>query len=458
MKRIFCFLFIILTVFIVSCGKPVTPFETITSSNLAQTNVYEKNNYSHYSNKSVNTKSKILILDSVVGVSTLYYYSKADGEFYPFCFDPFCDHENFDGQLYKKKCIGSMISDNMRADGNANRVFYINSRIYFVFFDKIYSCSEFATDLRVEVSFSDKMDYYDKLIEFIKSVKLGENSVFNETSFYNPIQTFSNDGKYLLFIRVDEDGNINQYVYDTMSKKLIDLKKKIIDKEKEMGTKLYTYSFENGNVYMAAYSNVRKSNVSGDFYEYVDGDFEGYYVADYDFNGFSETVFVPSIFYDFKTEYGNIELQFKNEEKTVVDLVNIRYDGINERIFENIVFKKEPLSLYLTKDSFYFKYNDPIDLGINYSYNRGKTPQPNFCGGKIYRLDLATGMIHVALDDLSYDSFNVLYLDETEMYGIMTLQKYTINDGIVNSKGGLLYQFKIDKSGKFVNFESVVLG
>ena len=226
MKKVICFIIILVSLFLASCGGNV-PIETTEKSTMSTTatseneqttpEVFVPSGYRLTTLKTIETRSKVLLLDKTVGKqAVVMYYSKADGEFYPFCFDPLCDHENFEKNRFRTKCIGAMMYDTMRALPSSDSVYYINSRLYFVFFDKIYSCSEIATDLRVEVSFSDKMDYYDQMIEYIKN---GTNMSGN---YYLPIQSFAYDGNILLFIRADENGNLNQYAYDTVSKKLPD--------------------------------------------------------------------------------------------------------------------------------------------------------------------------------------------------------------------------------------------
>ena len=448
MKKAYCILLVLVVIFLTSCGEIGVPVNVETSSSTADTSetigtigtivttksettgpsgtavidTSKRAGYTQWRSRSVETKSKVIILDSVVEAPTVFYYSKADGEFYPFCFDPFCDHRD------KTKCIGTLINDPFRAASNARNLYYINSRLYFVISDKIYSCSELATDLRVDVSFDGGM-----------------------------IQTFTRDNDVLLFIVVDPSGNIIQYTYDTVSKKLTDIKKKMAEKEKELGATLYTYSFEDGKVYMAAYTNVRRSNATTGFNTFVDGDFKGYYVADYDFVSFSPTEHVPPVTFEFITDDGHVELIYKNENKTLIDIEKSMYGGSIDTLAEDITMRKKPFSLYLTDDSYYFYHFDFIEIGIDMSYNRGETPRPNSYGGKIYRLDLKTGEIKTVLDDLSYDAFKIIYINEQTKYGLMTLEKYEFENEFVTSKGGLLYQFNLDKSGNFVDLERVIL-
>ena len=109
----------------------------------------------------------------------------------------------------------------------------------------------------------------------------------------------------------------------------------------------------------------------------------------------------------------------------------------------------------MTDNSYYFWCNDPIDVGIDPYYFEGKIPRPNSCGGKLYRLDLKTGKIQTVFDNIAYDVFKIFYIDEDDQYGFMKLQKYTVNNENVSTKGGLLYQFRLDENGNIVDLEKV---
>lgn len=393
----------------------------------------------------------MLLIDRTVSKTPVtIYYSKADGEFYPFCFDPFCNHENYENYTYKTKCIGNMIYDTMRATPFSEDVFYINSRLYFVFFDKIYSCSEFATDLRVEVSFSDKMDYYEKVTDHLK------NGTKISGPYYTPIQSFVCDGRNLLFIRLDEHGNIIQYAYDTVTRKLSSLREKMAEAEKSLGATLYTMSYDNGYIYMAAYRNVDSIRVLSGMGTEVLGDeveFVGLYVADYQFKTFSKTDSLPPKAYHFKTDDGFIVVNMLNEEKTVGELVRVDLNGRTTKISPTVEFKSEPFCRYLTDKSLYFCYYDPVELG-KYVYDETMIVSSS-SGGKMYRLDLKTGEISKIFDDLTLEMGDIYYLDETSRYGITRLQIYTFYGEKVATKGGLLYQFRLDENGNIVDLEKV---
>lgn len=436
MKRIVCIFVVASLFFLVSCGETsIMPPEgtdattIVTDAAEQATEATTKNNISttpkinnkfvHVLSRSIETKSKVLINADVTGISTLYYYSKADGEFYPFCFDPLCNHKG-------KSCIGTLLADYERASIKADHVFFIDDRFYFVSGKKIYSCSEFATDLRVELTFDFK-PYW-----------------------------FGNDGNYLLFTYLDDDGGINNIAYDLNSKKLTNMSEKMAEKEKSLDAVLYTYAYNNKKLYMAAYKNVNKYTLPGELNVYVEGDFEGWYVADYEFNSFSKTDNVPPISYTFKSDDGNVEV--KNNGETSFDIIYYKFDGTVEKIAEKVAVEHHPIPLYLTDNSYYFWEFDPVVIGYTYDiiFN-SKNPRKNNSNGKLYRLDLKTGEIKTVIDDLSIDAFNIIYIDEELHFGLMTLQLYMVEDEYIKTKGGLLYQFKIDENGNFVDLERIAL-
>ena len=73
----------------------------------------------------------------------------------------------------------------------------------------------------------------------------------------------------------------------------------------------------------------------------------------------------------------------------------------------------------------------------------------------MYRLDLKTGEISKIFDDLTLEMGDIYYLDETSRYGITRLQIYTFYGEKVATKGGLLYQFRLDENGNIVDLERV---
>ena len=181
----------------------------------------------------VETSSKIIFWGNVSAVgkkSYVYYYSKADGEFYPFCFDPLCQHKDiWDGDKYVgTTCVAKMLylNNGTRIDAYTPPQ-YCNGRIYFVYFDEIWSCNEYATDIRIDVSFSKLPSNITKT-EIKKRMESGI-SCFNQ---------FLVGGNSVYFDHLDADGKVRYYRFDTEMRKLHDL-------SEEMEAFAKEHSFEN---------------------------------------------------------------------------------------------------------------------------------------------------------------------------------------------------------------------
>ena len=181
----------------------------------------------------VETSSKIIFWGNVSAVgkkSYVYYYSKADGEFYPFCFDPLCQHQDiWDGEKYVgTTCVAKMLylNNGTRIDAYTPPQ-YCNGRIYFVYFDEIWSCNEYATDIRIDVSFSKLPSDITKT-EIKKRMNSGI-SCFNQ---------FLVGGNSVYFDHLDADGKVRYYRFDTETRKLHDL-------SEEMEAFAKEHSFEN---------------------------------------------------------------------------------------------------------------------------------------------------------------------------------------------------------------------
>ena len=394
----------------------------------------------------IETKSKILFLKGLSGVGNeynpLYYYSKADGELYPFCFDPFCEHIDASAEL-KIKCVGTAMSSPIaKPPANADPV-YLDSRIYFVYFDAIYSCSEFATDLRLEYSFHE----YDHLT--ITEI-LGR---YNHKIF--AICDFCGYGSSLLFKHIDENGNIIQYIFDIKTKKLSSLTEKIKEAGERLGVSLYISQFTNEKIFFEAYTNVkREPSVTGSFI--VAGDFMGCYESDYELNEIKKIDFrVPSNPI-FKTQNGFVFDETRNGKS---GLYSIMFDGSEKVIFEDYDSELNCVNTrfaYLTDNSMYYFGEDPVEMGIDESLFGDV--RKNQSGGKLYRYDLNTGKSQLVLDDVRYDGFEVYYIGKDDNVVLMRVQKYEkISATKVKTTGGVIIKGTLDANGNFVDIEEVEL-
>ena len=189
----------------------------------------------------VETNSKIIFLGvySVAGNKAgVYYYSKAAGEFYPFCFDPLCQHQRiWDGEKYiGTTCVARMLEviNGARTD-TLNPPLYINGRIYFTFFDEIWSCNEYATDIRIDVSFSKLPSDF---------TRTDARKRVNGNITYFPI--FISGGNSIYLEHLDADGVVRNYRLDTETRKLHDLSEEMEALAKDLGLESLVFQYAVG--------------------------------------------------------------------------------------------------------------------------------------------------------------------------------------------------------------------
>ena len=178
MKKAICIVIVLLSLFLVSCGAPkkvenkAAPFASATY------------------HAAIETPSRILLVQT----GALWYYSKADGESYRFCFDPLCQH------TINENCVSLFFSLN---SATKDQCVYSekNNRFYFSRGQNIYSTSFDASDLKLEYSF-------------------GEEGLPESKIYYSRIQNMRMYDDYLFFCRSDDTYGKNQIVrYNTKTRK-----------------------------------------------------------------------------------------------------------------------------------------------------------------------------------------------------------------------------------------------
>ena len=468
MKRLICFIIILVSLFLVSCASnaPIvnstptaemvstvgtvtlsvtgessgtseavgTTATTITTDKTIPAEAYVKTGYSHYAFSSIETRSKVFIDCYPSGV----YYSKADGEFYRFCFDPFCTHSTYGENYSPSGCVAGMMGE-----GENNKPVFINTRVYFVFSGNIYSCSEFATDLRIECKFGET-----------RQIKLS-NGV---TIIQSPkIDQFKSDEDKLFFKQVSEEGTVVQYMYDTKSRKLVNLDEKIEKLAADSGVNLVLYDFKNGKVYFEAYKNYKNTNDTGKFV--------GYFSTDDDFSSLVPVEKIFKNFGIFETDIGNISLT-NDESENKTQLINSKFNGDTEILIDDV---KSTLGgtrwlLYINSEHLFFNRNEHILLGYTkqpYLTGSGlqdqKTDFYNYDGGRIYRFDFKTNEIKCVFDNTDFQNFKIQYIDEENGVAIFVADKFkkVSTDGEYQFEKQGIFKFRIDQEGVFVDMEEV---
>ena len=197
MKKCFCILIAFVTLFLVSCGEtPVMPTQTEAMENPTP-KAAPITSASHYA--AVESPSRILLFHT----STLWYYSKADGKSYRFCFNPLCQHS------IKENCSARwFMSHDCRKDGCVYSEKY--NRFFFSRGQNIYSSSFDASDFKLEYSFGEN----GKILSSFQTIEL---FTYN---FYIRRMLVHED--YIYFIRTNADTGRWQLVRFNIKNRKVD--------------------------------------------------------------------------------------------------------------------------------------------------------------------------------------------------------------------------------------------
>lgn len=223
MKKTLCLIIVIASLFLVSCGeKPQPPEKEVEPYSASMMHA------------AVELASRVILVQT----GGLWYYSKADGGSYPFCFNPLCQHK------FADKCPSALF---WHSHSLNSQLVYCeeNNRVYIGRGQKIYSTSFDASDLRLECSLGENGDIaeltYD--ISYIRNLRCYKN--------------------YIYFIYNNDDTGNNQVVrYDIKTKQVQEM-------TSATDEQIVSYEIASDYVYFKA---VLSDNTMG------------FYTADMDFN------------------------------------------------------------------------------------------------------------------------------------------------------------------------------
>ena len=384
-----------------------------TQGTITPTSPFVPSGYTRSSNNAVETKSKIILADYMSyeghALKATYYYSKADGEFYPFCFDPFCEHKSYKFGSDSISCIGNLI----RAERGKNHLYYYNSRIYFVLDGTIYSCSEFATDLRKEVVMED-LSYLSKE-EYQKRKKQNGGII---------IYKFQGDAGSLFFEYVDPDGKVIWYRYNTETRKMINMTEKIDAAAKKMGIVLYPEEFAGGHIFM--FGGKSDSTVSLN------------YVADYELNDIRVYNNYGILVTLFKTNDGLVMYGFYKDDNKNYDIFLLKTDGTTETIVKNArkTFGFKSTEVLYMNDKYLYLCNIIYEkLGVEWLSLIKTAQDVTACyDGRIYRYNIKTGEIDVFFESVGdfCDVRKIDYINEKDGVAIINTKYYVDQNNIIN--------------------------
>ena len=220
MKKIFSLLLVCMLLFLTACNQAPQGETTGNLQNQEQTKDTERKEtiVQNGSNEFIVLPSRILFDHSVTSgqlpTKYVFYYSKADGKAYVYCFDPLCDHS-------MGKCLGQPIDLAQYGFLKMDDILFINNRFYG------------ATTSGNIVSFA--FDGSDVKMEYT-----GYEPISNIRPWSS---NFTAYGPYI-YIRMvaDESGNPHTLRFNTETKEMEDLTEKT-------GNYIDPYFFYNGEIY-----------------------------------------------------------------------------------------------------------------------------------------------------------------------------------------------------------------
>lgn len=321
-------------------------------------------------------------------------------------------------------------------------VFYLNSRIYFVYWGSIYSCSEFATDLRLEL----ELEHFDSFQDYsIKLKRAGNALIFDNLAGH---------GNYLFFRYIDPDGTVSWYRYDVVKRQKKRMDDDLHALEQKIGLKLMLNGIINNYIYLYAYDS--------------DGKFVCGYVCDYDLKNEIKTEEKSDAWQLFYTDWGIYVQDYSRynnngTNQTSYDLTLVKPDGTLETVVKDVygTFKgMYSAPTYITEKYIYFINSKGTKIGYERVWHGVKECIP-YTDGKLYRYDPKTGKTDVVFDgvlDDFYEIERVDYIDLEERIALLYSQTRVKTDEMYEGEPvyewiNMILKCHLDENGIVDSFE-----
>ena len=357
------------------------------------------------SNELIELPSRILFAARIDGGPTrTYYYSKADGNAYVYCFDPLCDHTDY-------TCLGNPAK--AHTGWYFSETVFVNNRFYILnAYGKIYS---FAFDG------SDKKLEYD-------AKYLAYKSVWGGMIAYGPY----------IYITSDAEESPHTLRYNVETKEMEDLTEKT-------GNYIQPYHFYNGMIY----GNGDNSIV-----------LDGFYKADLDLKTIEP---VEKIFMDCAAGTTLVSHAYKERqsieespEKIGITFYDIKTDELRILSKEDLGLDYYPAFLFATDEYIYFEKPTIVYIGVEILDRGGQKIEHNvqkLSDGKIYRMNKDGTNIICVYDNPYYETNRnmVIFDDKVLMQG----RYMKVENGEKKIWGGPVQVATINPDGTFGEFAEV---
>ena len=408
MKKLFALFLALALLFLTACN-PAPPASSDGSGSSGNSSSDTPGNSPYQivdrnSNHLIDIPSRIMFRNS-----QNFYYNKADGKAYLYCFDPICNHADY-------TCLANPISF-IEGWGVTNTAL-INNRFYCMTqYGKIYSFSFDGNDKKLEYDAG-----YDADMLISKSIW----------------RTMIAYGSYI-YIDSKEYESPHTLRFNVETKTMEDLTEKT-------GNYIYPSFFCNGTIYG-----------TGDNTVMVDA----FYKTDLDLHTTERIETIPSDQYSGSLLIGYVykERESINEQPRKIGISFYDMETGKQRIVtkEDLGLDYDPRFVAATEKYFYFYNPTPLDLGTviverpDGSQLTMKVQKMN--DGKLYRMNLDGTNIVCVYDNPDYELNDnmVIYEDRVVMQG----QYVAIENGKKKVWGGPLQVAVINEDGTFGEFREV---
>jgi hypothetical protein len=340
----------------------------------------------------------------------VYYYSKADGNAYVYCFDPLCDHTDH-------TCLANPVR--IGSGWSFSNTFFVNNRFYAVTNDGlIYSFAFDGSDKKLEYDFEYELP--DTVV----------TNLWSTTFVYGPYM-------YITWV-ADEKGNPHNLRYNTETKEMEDLTEKT-------GNYISPHYIYNGVIY-----GMGNARVMGDVYLKADLDLNQIEVNE---NPAASGYSVNHVIIG--TEYEARESIFE-----LPKLIGMRIYDI--KTGESLLLTNEALGVSaveiagITEEYIYFYDGKDVTLGttiVNVMGANKEITVRKSNNGKLYRMNHDGTNIICVYDNFEYElnSDMVIYDDKIVMQG----QYVAFENGEKKIWGGPIQVATINPDGTIGEFVGV---